>query len=306
MTPLFLNDEHVTQYLSPAIAVDIMEQVFLARTQNQYAGVPRWNLPFHGGQMVFTVGGAGDSVGFRAYLRGKNLTHDDQLNIVWEQSTGKLLGIVSGVLLGAMRTGAIGGVAAKYLAPKNAEILAIIGTGKQAMSQVLSIASVVPSLKEVRVYSRNPEKREKFCAESAQKLPHLKIYPTENAESAVRGADMVVGATTSQTPVMMGEWIKDGAHVTTLGSKSVTSREIDEALVNRARFVVTDSPEQIYAAEFATLLEGTNHQLVDLATVVSGQGQRPSGISLFLSVGLAGTEVALASYLIDKVQSGRE
>ncbi len=296
-----LTDEHVTKFISPTEAVAVMEQVFLARANGRYAGKPRWTVPFEQGGLVFTAGGTGNAVGFRAYVRGNHLTHDDQVTLVWEQSTGKLKGMVMGVLLGAVRTGAIGGVAVKHLAPPNAEILGLIGTGKQAFTQLQAIASV-RAIKEVRVFSRTPAHREAFCADASELMPHLKFYPTENAESAVRGADIVVAATTSREPVIRAEWLKHGAHVSTLGSKSAASREIDEALVNEAGIVVTDSPEQVNAADFKTLLDGTTQNLVDLAEVVSGKISRPVGkFSLFLSVGLAGTEVALAARLLDKI-----
>ncbi len=300
--PPVLTDEHVHKYLTPTESIAVMEQVFLARANGRYAGTPRWDLPFENGAMRFTVGGANGMVGFRVYLRGR-LTYDDQLNAVWEQDTGRLKGLVIGEALGVLRTGAIGGVAVKHLAPPNAEVLALIGTGRQAYSQLRAITSLFP-LKEIRVFSRAPAHREAFCADVHELMPHLKIFPVENAESAVRGADIVVGATTSREPVIRGAWIKEGAHITTLGPKGTTAREIDEEVVRRAGFIVTDSPEQERSSETGSVLDGTTLPLHDLADVISGKIHRPAGkISLFLSVGLAGTEVALASRLIDKIQA---
>ncbi|MBZ0309908.1 MAG: ornithine cyclodeaminase family protein [Anaerolineae bacterium] len=301
--PLILTDEQVNKYLTPTESIAVMEQVFLARANGRYAGTPRWDLPFENGTMRFTVGGANGVVGFRVYLRGRQMTHDDQLNAVWDQHTGQLKVMVVGEALGVLRTGAIGGVAVKHLAPPNAEVLAIIGTGRQAYSQLRAISSLFP-LKEIRVFSRTPAHRESFCADVGELMPHLKIFPVENAELAVRGADIVVGATTSREPVIRGAWLKEGAHVTTLGPKGTTVREIDEEVVRRAGFIVTDSPEQERSSETGSVLDGTNFPLHDLAEVVSGKIQRPAGkISLFLSVGLAGTEVALASRLMDKLPS---
>ncbi len=301
MPPLVLTDEHVNRYLTPTESVAVMEQVFLARANGHYSGMPRWELPFKQGTIRFTVGGANGVVGFRAYLRGRQMEHDDQLNAVWDQSTGQLKGLVIGAMLGVMRTGAIGGVAAKYLSPPNAGSLALIGTGRQAFAQLRAITSVIP-LKEVRVFSRTPAHRGAFCADVMKLLPHLNIYAAENAETAISGADIVVGATTSREPAIRGAWIKEGALVTSLGPKGISDREIDEDMVNRAGFIITDSPEQERSTDIGSVLDGTNHTPYDLADLVSGRLKRPAGqICLFLSVGLAGTEVALASRLIDKV-----
>lgn len=301
MPPLVLTDEHVNRYLTPTESIAVMEQVFLARANGYYSGMPRWELPFKQGAIRFTVGGANGVVGFRAYLRGRQMAHDDQLNAVWDQSTGQLKGLVIGAMLGVMRTGAIGGVAAKYLSPPNAGSLALIGTGRQAFAQLRAIASVIP-LKEVRVFSRTPAHRDAFCADVMKLLPHLNIYAAENAETAISGADIVVGATTSREPAIRGAWIKEGALVTSLGPKGISDREIDEDMVNRAGFIITDSPEQERSTDIGSVLDGTNHTPHDLADLVSGRLKRPAGQTcLFLSVGLAGTEVALASRLIDKV-----
>jgi ornithine cyclodeaminase/alanine dehydrogenase-like protein (mu-crystallin family) len=292
---LLLNDSDVKK-LNYADAIQVMEAFFLARASGETAGMPRWELPFPQGRLTFTVGASSDSVGFRAYARG-NYQHDDQLVAVWNSDTGALKGLIVGATLGVMRTGAIGGVAAKYLAPKNASTLALIGTGRQALSQLRAIASIRP-LSEVRVFSRNAENRQSFCVEAKSFLPNLSIHPTESAEEAVRDAEIIVAATTCKNPVIRGEWLSPNAHVSTLGTKGRNTREVDEDLVNRAAFIISDSPEQTRNYPEGTVLDGTSQALFDLADLVSGTLKRPEAISLFLSSGLAGTEVGLASYLL--------
>jgi alanine dehydrogenase len=295
--PLLLSDNDVMK-LNYADAIQVMESFFLARANGQTAGLPRWELPYPEGRLTFTVGASSDDVGFRVYARG-NYQHDDQLIAVWDSHTGALKGIIVGPMLGVIRTGAIGGLAIKYLTPPTASILAIIGTGRQALSQIRAIATI-RSLSEVRVFSRTPESRIGFCDEVKRLIPNLAIHPAASAEEAVRGAEIVIAATTSKNPVMNLEWLAPNAHVSTLGTKGRNFREVDEELVNRAAFIISDTPEQTRNYPEGSILDGTTQSLFDLSDLVAGKIQRPEGISLFISSGLAGTEVALAAHLISK------
>jgi ornithine cyclodeaminase/alanine dehydrogenase-like protein (mu-crystallin family) len=294
---ILLHDEDV-QKLSYADAVQVMEGFFLARAAGNTAGMPRWEFPFPEGRLTFTVGAAPESVGFRVYARG-DFQVDEQLVAVWDRQTGALKGLVVGAMLGVMRTGAIGAVAIKYLTPANASTLALIGTGRQALSQIRAIATIRP-LTEIRVFSRNAENRQQFCKEAQSYLPNITIQPAESAETAVHGAEIVIAATSSKTPVIHGEWLEPNAHVSTLGTKGRNVREVDEDLVNRAAFIISDTPEQSRNYPDGTILDGTTQALFDLSDLLAERLQRPEGISLFISSGLAGTEVALASYLIRK------
>jgi alanine dehydrogenase len=295
--PLLLTDSDVNK-LNYMDAIQVMEAFFLARANGETAGMPRWELPYTEGRLTFTVGASPDSVGFRVYARG-NYQHDDQLVAVWDSHTGALKGLIVGPVLGVMRTGAIGGLAIKHLTLPTASILAIIGTGRQALSQLRAI-SAIRNLSEVRVFSRTPESRIGFCEEVKRLLPNLSIHPSESAEEAVRGAEIVVAATTSKNPVLQWDWLAPNAHVSTLGTKGRNFREVDEDLVNGAAFIISDTPEQTRNYPEGFVLDGTPQSLFELSDLVAGKIQRPEGISLFISSGLAGTEVALGAYLIGK------
>jgi ornithine cyclodeaminase/alanine dehydrogenase-like protein (mu-crystallin family) len=302
MKPFVFDDNDVHRLLSYAEAVAVMEEVFTQRARGTTAGLPRWNFSFPQGKLTFTVGSVEGSTGFRVYLRG-GFQRDDQLVAVWDTQSGRLQGLIVGERLGVMRTGAIGGVAVKHLARQDTSSLALIGTGRQAMAQLQAILAVRPAIGEVRVFSRNPDHRQRFCDAALGHFPRLNIYPTDTAEATILGADIVIGATTSREPVIRGEWLKPGAHITTMGPKGRREREVDEEVVGWADFLVTDSPDQAAAMETGLITDGTDKMVHDLAVVVSGQVGRPSdqAITLFISTGLAGTEVALGAHLIRKV-----
>lgn len=298
--PLILSDTDVLHHLSPTEAVQVMEEVFRARAATLTTSTPRWELPFPNGRLTFTVGAVPTGVGFRVYLRG-DYPHDDQLVAVWNRETGALVGVVIGTALGVLRTGAIGGVAVDHMAAPTASTLALIGAGRQALAQLRCIAAVRP-LRQVWVYSRSSEKREAFAAEARRELAYLPIHPVESAEAAVRQAEIVVCATTSTTPVLQGAWLQAGAHVSTLGTKGHGAVEIDDTVLERAAWIASDTPEQSRAFVGGCIVDDTHQTLYDLADLL-GNVTRPTddGITLFMSAGLAGTEVALGAYLFSKV-----
>jgi len=299
--PLLLNNDDLRQHVSPAEAVEVMESVFRARADGQTAGAARWELPFPEGRMTFTPGAVPGGVGFRVYLRG-SFDHDDQVVVVWDRDSGALKGIVVGGAVGALRTGAIGGVAIKHMTPPSATTLALIGAGRQAWTQLEAIMAV-RALDEVRVYSRQPGHREDFCARAIAAWPDLNIAPVDSVEAAVDNASLIVSATTTREPILHGAWLMPGAHVSTLGTKGRNFREVDDDLVARASWIVTDSPEQTRNYAEGTILDGTGKTLLELADVVAGKSAHPAGdgLSLFISSGLAGTEVALAARLFANI-----
>lgn len=301
MTPIILTDDQVKEALTPAEAVQVMEKVFLARANGQTVSPPRWEMPFPEGRLTFTAGSVPQGVGFRAYVRG-GFAHDDQVVMVWDRESGALKGIVVGEALGVLRTGAIGGVAVKYMSPAKASTLALIGIGRQATSQLACIAAVRP-LKEVRVFSRNYEKNEAFCKKTSRAFPDLIFVNHEIARDALKGTEIIVTATTSKTPVVKANWVAKGAHISTLGTKGRRVREVDEAIVQQAKWIATDSPDQAINYPDGTILDGTGQTLLDLAGLIAAPPNRPSdALTLFLSTGLAGTEVALAAHLFEKLQ----
>ena len=216
---------------------------------------------------------------------------------------GVLEAMVEADFMGAYRTGAATAVAARALGSAIPAKIAIIGTGWQAATQALALSRVV-EIDQLRVFSRNAEKRASFAEEQAQQLG-VETIAAESAEAAVRGADIVVTVTTSHAPVIDADWVEPQALVAAVGSNFRNRAEVPPELVERAHTVVVDqlaaaqleSGDLIQAAE-AGRFDWVN--AVELGAVVTGRWERPDkpGITLFESHGLALWDLAATTVVV--------
>ncbi|MBI3287287.1 MAG: ornithine cyclodeaminase family protein, partial [Chloroflexi bacterium] len=138
---------------------------------------------------------------------------------------------------------------------------------------------------------------------------HLNIQVADSAEEAAAGADVVICATTSSISVLRSAWLKEGVHVNTLGPKFHDAHEIEIEIAERAAVIATDSLAQVDAYPKPFFLADTPYydRMVELADLLAGKRPGRSAddqITLFLSVGLAGTEVVLANELLRRVKGG--
>jgi ornithine cyclodeaminase len=302
--PTILTDADVAARADMRAMVAVIERALRAKAEGRLVAPPRHRVEFPDrGSLVFTVGGIiddGDLAGFRVYETfqrpGDNRA---QLVAVWNNATGAFKGIVVGDLLGAVRTGAIGGAAINAMARRDARVLAVIGSGFQARTQACAAAAVRP-IGEIRVYSRASDNRQRFAADIGARLG-VKAVACDAAERAVASADIVICATSSNAPVIDAAWLAPGAHVTTIGPKTKGQHELGLDVADRAGLIASDSPAQLAALDF--FLAGTTHgpRMIDLADIVTGRHPgrtRDDMITLFCSAGLAGTEVLVADALL--------
>ncbi|HWT59901.1 MAG TPA: ornithine cyclodeaminase family protein [Rhizobium sp.] len=302
-----LRDEDLADNALMGVAIDALETAFLARAGNRLVSPPRHHVSFPDrGDLVFTVGGMlGDKplAGFRVYETFDGAEHS-QIVAVWSADDARLKGIVLGERLGNLRTGAIGGLAVRHLSAPGARIVGIIGSGAQARTQ-LAAAAAVRKLDRARVYSRDENNRAAFASEM-QHVLGLEVEPVGSVSEAVYEADIVICATTSQAPVLHARDLKPGAHVNTVGPKMLQGYELGLDVADAAAVIATDSPEQTraYASPFFLAGSGNEDRMADLANIIAGKAagrESPEDITLFCSVGLAGTEVVVASAILDRV-----
>jgi alanine dehydrogenase len=209
--------------------------------------------------------------------------------------------------LGQIRTGAVSGLASRWMSRPDATSVALIGSGFQARSQLEAVLAVRP-IRAVRVWSRNTEKRNAFAAEWSAAAP---VEAVQTAEQAVRGAGIVITATNSRDPVLESGWIEAGTHINAMGSNQARRRELPAELVQRADWIVVDSLEQS-RMESGDLLLALNesawssNRLIELQDVVTERVRvrtRSDEITVFESNGLAVEDVICAGYIYEKADS---
>ena len=313
MVPV-LTDENIVPLLKMQELIPLMEEFLRARHSGHTVTPPRHRVEFPPfGELMFTVGGLNTAdralAGFRVYdtFPTADGEFDAQTLAVWDSKRGALLGLIVGWALGAWRTGALGGVAIKHMSRPNARRCAVLGTGKQARTQLLAAAACRP-LTEVRVYSRDPERRRRFAAELAT-LIERNVQPAACAREAIEQADLVICATNSKIPVLETNWLSPGTHINALGPKILNAHELPADIAERVTFLATDSVEQAnsYAEPHFLAASAAWNQLQDLATLVTVPTPIRSGdgITLFSSCGLAGTEVLVGAHLLERFRLAR-
>lgn len=305
MTLKILKDEDLNSIALMPVAIDVLEKAFLARAAGSLVSPPRHHVSFPGaGDLVFTVGGIlGEKplAGFRAYETFEGAEHS-QIVAVWSANNARLKGVVLGERLGQIRTGAIGGVAIRHLSASNARTVGVLGSGAQARTQLIA-AAAVRDVAAVRVFSRDKTNRAIF-AEEMQRGLDIAVEPVNSAGEAVADADIVLCATASNIPVIHASDLKPGVHINTVGPKTVLGHELGVDMADAANIIVTDSLEQTRAYSSPFFLTGTRHEhrIQELADIVASSAlgrTSPFDTTLFCSVGLAGTEVMLASAIFD-------
>jgi ornithine cyclodeaminase len=212
--------------------------------------------------------------------------------------TGELLAIMNASAITAIRTAAVSAVATRLLAREDASVLAILGAGVQARSHLQAIP-LVRNINEVRIYSRTPAK-----AEGLGKV-------MESAEEAVRGADIIVTATSSPEPLIRRKWLSDGVHINAVGSSIAAARELDGAtvaaaslFVDRRESTVNESGDYLFALREGAI-SGPEHIKAELGEIILGKAEGRTSreeITLFKSLGLAVEDLACAAFLFDKAE----
>lgn len=218
------------------------------------------------------------------------------LNDSW---TGMPLAVMDGTYVSAMRTGAVTGVGAKYLARQDSSIVAMIGNGPQAYTQIQALASVLPHLQEVRAYDVSRSVSEAF-ADFAVTVMHLRATAVESAKDAVVGADVIVTVTVADEPIVKDSWLKAGYYFAHVGS----NQEEEEAVILRAHKIVVDDWESVVHRVTPSLAQMyLNGRLTrdriyaDIGEIVAGRklGRESADENIFFSpIGMGSEDIALA------------
>jgi alanine dehydrogenase len=298
---LLLTEADVRALLTMPMALEAVEESLRQHGNGELLLHPRRRLKLPDNALLHYMA-AGDPVhgfiGMKLYTSVRGVVRF--VVPLFRSATGEMAALIEADALGQMRTGAATGVATKCLANANARTAGIIGTGYQARTQLEAVATVRP-LERVRAFGRDPERRVQFCREMSARIG-VAVEPVDSGEKAIRGADIVVTATSAMKIVLEGAWLSPGVHVNAIGANWAQKRELDDAAVSRADVIVVDSMEQAKMEAGDLILSFANDAtrwdaVRELGGIVAGKTPGRTGanqITLFKSNGIATWDLAVA------------
>ncbi|MFQ6136090.1 MAG: alanine dehydrogenase [Candidatus Hydrothermarchaeales archaeon] len=226
--------------------------------------------------------------------------------ILNDPKTGVPIAVMDGTYLTDMRTGAAGGLAAKYLARKDSKVLGLVGAGRQAKTQLRAISSVL-ELEEVKVTSRTKAGSERF-KEEMEKVIGLDITIKKDVEG-VCDSDILVTVTPVREPIVKDEWISEGMHINAIGADAEGKEELEPAILKRAKIFIDDFSQASHSGEINVPLSkgmiSRDDIFASLGEVVTGIMPGREGddeITLFDSTGLAIQDIATGKLVYEKAK----
>jgi ornithine cyclodeaminase/alanine dehydrogenase-like protein (mu-crystallin family) len=315
---LILAHEEVAALLPVVECISVMEEAL--------ADLARGNVYQPLRMIVTPPGAAGDMALMPSYRSGEHAaygvktvcffpgnpakgldSHQGSVTL-FSAETGELVALMNASAITAIRTAAVSGVATRLLAREDAGDLAIIGSGVQARAHIEAMACV-RTIRRARVAGSRFENTTRFAAELGPRYA-FPIEPMASVEAAVRGADLIVTATTATEPILKREWISPGAHLNVVGSSIPTTREVDSAtmaaaslFVDRRESTINEGGDYLFALRDGAI--GPDHIRAEIGEVMIGKHAGRTGsneITLFKSLGLAIEDLASAAYLFRKAR----
>jgi alanine dehydrogenase len=286
---LILDEAEVRKFLDMRTLIPAMERALSALSAGKAAQPVRVMVPVaeHGGFLGSMPAYAGSQLGAKVvtyFPDNQGIPTHHALVLLFQPETGQPLVVMDGRLITEMRTGAVSAAATRALARPDSSVLAILGSGVQARSH-LEALRLVREFREIRVWS--PRNAGAFA-----KLHDVRL--ARSAEEAVRGADVIVVATGSRTPVLRGAWLSPGVHVNAVGAPRPDWRELDDHVLHKAKLYVES--REAATRESGDVIAAASI-FAEIGEVVAGtQPGRESEeeVTLFKSVGVAVEDLAAA------------
>ena len=306
MNTLLINPTEIRGIVTMSEAVDAVRLGFRQWGENPQLNAPRRRIHIPTGVRVSVHQGgvpAANATGLMTHCEWVKPMAEEQvysrLNhpviVLYDSAEGELKGIIVGeitcaelpnnIAVTGLRTAATSAVGTDLLARPDASSLALFGAAGQAKNHLLALMQV-RKLKNVKVYSRNPENRKKFADEMGP-VTNLNITPVQSPEEAVRGVDIVLTATNASVPVFDGNWLQPGQHVTTIvgsnvglvkgGFTAAKRREIDDSTLARSHVHGIVSVQQALQDEQADIFDPVQRgvikweQLIEIGEILAGK-----------------------------------
>ena len=310
---LIIGRRDVEQVLTMPVAIDVMRDTLRSLECGDAVQPMRTAMTLPDDKGIFwimpAVAGTPSSLGLKAltaYPGNQGTAFDThQGAVLLFGDHGELLALVDATAITATRTAAVSGVATDALARPEASMLAILGSGSQALAHVEAMLCVRP-IARIRVWGRSAATAAEFACTVRERFA-VAVFVSDSAQAAVADADIICTTTGAQRPILEGRWVLAGTHVNAVGSGSPVARELDGDMLRLARVFVdrTDSALREAGDIILAISDGvfTAADIAgDLGAVLTGRiaGRATAEeITVFKSVGLAVEDVAAARATYD-------
>jgi alanine dehydrogenase len=304
--PIWITEAEVVAAMHLGEAIDALEAGLALEAQGQARSMGKTHSIWGHGHTLHAIGAVMEGAGV---VGTKSWAHTEggatPLLLLWGADSGRLLAVIEAFALGQMRTGGIAGVATRWLAREDADELAIIGTGKQAVTQVAAVAAV-RSLKRIRVFSPTPEHRRAFAAKLEQLLPEIAVREAPSVEAALDGAGIVTLVTRARAPFVSAGLLAPGAHLNAVGAITPEREEFTQDVFERAGVLAVDDVGSVQAlsAEFRQRFAEDWSAVRPLSALVAGAVRRPveADLTVFKAMGMGLSDLALGIEILARVR----
>ncbi len=303
--PLWIAEAEVVSLIDMDDAIAVLERALAMEARGAAANMLKTHVSWNG-DTLHAIGATflDDSlVGTKTWAHTRHGA--TPLLILFDSHDGSLRAIIEAFALGQLRTGGISGLATRWLSAPDADDMALVGAGKQAMAQLAGVAAV-RDLRRVRVFSRSPKNSGAF-ARSAQSELGLTIGAVTSAAAAAEGASLITLVTRATEPILASAMVARGAHINAVGAITPDRIEFEPALLARCDLIVADSVAQVRTLsrefrEFCGENEASWHRVIPLSEVVARGGPRPGSadLTLFKAMGMGICDVALGAEVLKR------
>ena len=308
-SPIWITEEDVTSMVSLPQAIEALEQALPLEAADKAQNMAKGHLMVADNDAMHVLGSSvsGEGIcGFKNWInvRGKSET----LVELFSMEDGTNLAVIEATALGQMRTAAMTGVGTKRLAPDNADEMGIVGSGKQALPQVAACHAVRP-LKKLKVFSRNPENRDRF-AEAVRKEFGFEVTSCETLQETVADVPIITIVTNATEPFLSAKMLSKGSHLNAMGAIVPARIEFTDDVFDRADIIAVDNLATIknMSAEFIKHYGQDNNAWLNVRTVselIKENTERPpeADITLFKAMGMGLSDLALAINIYKRARS---
>jgi len=305
---LYLSEADVASLVTLDDTIDALEDICPREALGQVVSIPKALGTFGDGSSLHALGSAIPAIGLGGFKTWVNTRRGAAaVMTVFDVESGRVLAMLEAGILGQLRTSGIAGVATRWLADRDADEMALVGTGRQAMAQVAAVAAVRP-LRRLRVFSPTAERRHAFVAAAAARFPFA-VEESPSLEQAVRDAPIVTLVTRASEPFLNAAMLAPGTLLNALGAILPANAEFAQDVFDHAGLVVVDSVAgvQSNAREFRDRFGDAGSPMPgvrSLGEIIAEGVPRPAGnvLSLFKAMGMGISDMAVARIAIERAR----